>query len=326
MRRAYFPPEWYIRTVNTLEQATIKQIANYLNFNYDHVRQRMREAVKPPDGSRPFFNVLIPLTRLEQVRGSVPLVYGLSKRSKEYLEYQELPFWTRHALTDRVARPHILAVNEVLINAIKLAREIPWLDLYDYRTEAQLFADPMEVLVPPGYTVGLSPDLWLDFRGRPFGRYTFCVEVNLTKVTQKRWRRKIEAYINCVRAYKDKFGTDVIQATRDNFPVRVTAMREEDKAERHLQAKERAKRLKKLMRWTEKELEENHDEYMADMFLFTDHPLDEATPQELFLSSMWHMPFSEDLFVPIIRDERRLEKRYISEAYGVDEKAHEDPV
>jgi hypothetical protein len=249
MRRAYFPPEWYIRTVNTLEQATIKQIANYLNFNYDHVRQRMREAVKPPDGSRPFFNVLIPLTRLEQVRGSVPLVYGLSKRSKEYLEYQELPFWTRHALTDRVARPHILAVNDGFISAKKLVREIAWLGYLDYRTEAQLFSDPMDVLVPQGVTYKLSPDLWLDFQGKPFGRYTFFVEVNLTKVTEKRWRQKVEAHLNCIRSYECKFGTDIIQvlvivATRDNFPVRVTDLKEEDKAERRLQAKERTKAQK----------------------------------------------------------------------------------
>lgn len=129
--RPYFPPGWYMSTVNTLEQATIKQIADFLDYNYDHVRQKMREAVKPPDGSRPFFNVLIPLTRLKQVRGSVPLVFGLSKRGKDHLEYLDYEVLQRHAFTDRVARPHILAVNEVLIHAIKLARENPWLTLND---------------------------------------------------------------------------------------------------------------------------------------------------------------------------------------------------
>jgi Replication-relaxation len=318
MKRPYFPSWWYLSTVNKLEQATLKQIADFLDFNYDHVRQKMREAAAPPDGSPPFFNVLIPLTRLKQVRGAVPLVYGLSKRSKDYLVSQEEPVLMRHSLTDRTARPHILAVNEVLVNARKLQREIPWLGYLDYYTEAQLFTEPLEVWVPPGVTYKLSPDLWLDFKGKPFGEYTFCVEVNLTKVTQKRWRRKVEAYLNCVRAYKERFGTSVIQvlvivATRDNFPVRVSGIKDEDKAERQLQAKERAKRLKKFIAWTEKELEDNHDEYKADMFLFTDIPLDEATPEELFLQPRWHMPFSNELFTPIIKSEKKLEKRYVSE-------------
>ena len=318
MKRPYFPPEQLITAVNTLEQATIKQVADFLGQNYDHVRQKLRLAAKPPDGTRPFFNVFTPLTRLKQVRGSMPLVYGLSKRSRDYLADQEILVFVRHNDASRVAKPHVIATAEVLVLAKRFERETEWLSYLDYDTEAQLFAEPLEVLVPPGVTYKLAPDLWLSFEGYPFGEYVFCVEVNLTKVTDTKWRRKVEAYLNCMKAYKSKFLTEklkvlVIVATRDNFPQSVGTMKPEEKAERALQAKERTKRMKKLTRATEKELEANHDAYKAGMFLFTDIPLDEVTPHDLFLSPIWHTPFSDEVVPAMIRDPRRLKERYVSE-------------
>jgi hypothetical protein len=318
MKRPYYPPVWLIEAVNTLEQATIKQVVGFLDLNYDHVRQKLRLGAKPPDGTRPFFNVFTPLTRLKQVRGSMPLVYGLSKRSRDYLADQEIFVFVRHNDASRVAKPHVIATAEVLVLAKRFERETEWLRYLRYQTEAQLFAEPLEVLVPPGVTYKLAPDLWLSFEGYPFGEYVFCVEVNLTKVTDAKWRRKIEAYLNCMKAYKSKFGTEMIKvliivATRENFPQSVGARKPEEKGERALQAKERAKRMRKLIRATEKELEANHDEQKAAMFLFTDTPLDEVTPQELFLSPIWHTPFSDEVVPAMIRDPRRLEKRYVSE-------------
>jgi hypothetical protein len=318
MKRPYFPPEWLITAVNTLEQATIKQVAAFLDVSYDHVRQKLRLAAKPPDGTRPFLKVFIPITRLKQVRGSMPIVYGLTSRSISYLQDQEIMVNVRHKETSRTAKPHVLATAQVVVLAVQFERETEWIRWLSYYTEAQLFADPMEVLVPPGVTYKLAPDVWLQFEGYPFGEYVFCVEVNLTKVTEKKWRRKVEAYLNSLDAYRSKFGTDTLKvltmcATRENFPQSVGGSKPEEKAERALQAKERKRRMMRFIRWTEKELAENHSEYRADAFFFTDEPLDEVTPQELFLTHIWHKPFSTALHPAIIRDPRRLQKRYVSE-------------
>jgi hypothetical protein len=292
-------PDKFLIAINELGQATFPLLSEWLGLHPEYVKKMMYRLKADSDDSPGFVRVLHVKSRDYQQKGSVPEVFTLSHEGREYLRMQKIDVPERFKQSELVARPHTLAVNQVLTKARVLERSYPYLMLYDYKHESELMQKPMLIPVSPHKTVGLKPDLWLDFRGKSGGRKCFLFEINLRRVTESLWREKILAYLNCVPVYQEYFGTDIIQivvicATRENFPPRLSrfASREEARAIRKPQAVERWKRLKNLMRWTEQELKANHAEYMADLFLFSDHALDRATPEELFFKPYYLMPFS----------------------------------
>jgi hypothetical protein len=255
--------------------------------------------------------VLHATSRKDQRLGSVPPLYTLNARGREYVRRQGVSLPERFKESELVGSPHTIAVNHVLVGAKVLERqEGSWLTFSDFRHESWFRRYPLTVKISPGQTVFLKPDLWLDFRGRTAGRYCFCVEVNLREVTEKVWREKVRSYLACIPAYRDMFGTGIIQvvvicATRENFPKRqsVYPTRLAARAVRSPQAEERWSRLKNLIAWTEKELLAQNAKHEADMFLFTSFALDRATPRQLFLNQNFLMPFSPYTYPLIKRKE-----------------------
>jgi hypothetical protein len=287
-----------------LGQATIIQIADRLGYNNNHIRKTLTSLKPQEDQTESFVVPLRANTRAFQIHGSVPVVYTLGALGRGYLKRKNIAIPDRYKASELSAKPHTLAVNDFLIAGIKLARITPWLALPQFKHEQTLAKFPMYVEVSKRETIGITPDLWLDFHTFPKNRFCFSVEVNLTPVTEKVWREKIRGYVYCIDAYQKKFGTDiivvpVIVATKEHFPKRVTKPRHTDYALRQEQAKERTRRLQDMIIWTLRELYKLDCMYMADMFRFTNIALDTATPEELFLSPFWLIP-GKNTSVPLI--------------------------
>jgi Replication-relaxation len=291
--------------INELSQATTIQIADWLGYNNYHIGRTLKSLKPQEDQTEESF--VIPLranTRTTQIHGSVPAVYTLGALGRGYLKRKNVCLPGRFKASELSAKPHTLAVNDFLINAVKLTRKTPWLALSQFKHEQILAKYPMYVEVSKRETIGITPDLWLDFHTFPKNRFCFSVEINLTPVTEKVWREKIRGYVYCIDAYQKKFGTDiiivpVIVATKEHFPKRVTKPKYMDFALRQEQAKERTRRLQDMIIWTLRELYKLDCMYMADMFRFTNIALDNSTPEELFLSPFWLIP-GKNTPVPLI--------------------------
>jgi hypothetical protein len=149
-------------------------------------------------------------------------------------------------------------------------------------------------------TISLSPDLLLHFEiETPKKHYRFLPEINLTKLTQKKWRARVRAYCSSLPAYTTRFETTlltaipVLVATASDFPIRdVSELKPAELQERRREAKLREYRLQDVVKWTEAELTKLQlAEQLADMFLFTAAPLDQISAFDLFFSPNWVMPF-----------------------------------
>jgi hypothetical protein len=282
--------------LNELGQATSHLLAGWLGFHPEYVRQLLKRLE-----TEGFVMVLYADNRSYQRVGSVPPIYTLSAKGRAYLRALGITVTKRFKETEVSANPHTIAVNHVLVNARLLQRENPsWVKFAGFRHESMFRQKPLKVRIPDGKTVHLKPDLWLDFQGVKSGRYCFCVEVNLTEVTESVWREKVRAYLYSLPAYRAMFGTGIIQvvvivATRANFPKRETQYpnRLAARAVRAPQYDEREARMKFLKEATEKELIAQNAQHEADMFLFSYFALDRATPTQLFLERFFHMPFSK---------------------------------
>jgi hypothetical protein len=284
--------------INTLGQATVNQIADWLGYNKYHIGRTLKplKSLIPREGQRQSF--VIPLranTRNYQTKGSVPVVYTLGALGRGFLKRKTISIPDRFKLSELSGKPHTLAVNDFLIAARLLSRKTPWLALAQYKHEQTLKAHPLYVEVSKRQTIGIAPDLWLDFHTFPKNRFCFAVEINLTEVTEKVWREKIRGYVYCIDEYEKRFGTDILVvpilvATKEHFPRRVTDFKTMDFTLRQQQAKDRTRRLQDLIIWTLRELYALDCMYMAEMFRFSHVALDNTDPEELFLTPCWLIP------------------------------------
>ena len=95
--------------------------------------------------------------------------------------------------------------------------------------ERRLLADPLKVEIPTDAgtkTTFLSSDLWLDI-GQKSLRHRYCnsVELNLTEISQNRWREVVRKYLYRRPAYKERFGTDLLTVlgsiqTATGYPIK----------------------------------------------------------------------------------------------------------
>jgi hypothetical protein len=290
--------EKFLITNNKLEQVTIQNLADVHRLSYDYVRKNMSSLIPQEEQRESFVVTLSAKTRNFQTGGSMPFVFALGELGRRNLRRKNIRITAKQKVSQLFAKPHTLACNEFLIKGKLLADRAPWIALASYKHESELKQSPMFVSVTPRETIGIAPDLWMDFHLFPKKRYCFSVEINLTEVTEKVWREKIRGYINCVVVYKKMFGTDIIVvpvvvSTPDHFPKRIYPVFSKGQLSiRRAQTHERSHRLKNLILWTQRELKEQDAKDMADMFRFTEVALDQITPQELFLYPLWLMPFS----------------------------------
>lgn len=214
--------------------------------------------------------------------GSPPLVYTLARKGVQFLQEQEVAVDQRLRPSEQrelsyLFLTHTLAVNDFLIGAELLARQLPTVALHRMVHELDLKRQPVHVQLADGSKVAVIPDGWLDFRvTTPEGRFQSCLALELDRgtVDQKRWRKKVAALLAYAKGpYEATFGTDTLTIAVVATPG--------------------APRCTDLVRWTEAELTTRGEQHEADLFRFTALPPD-AAPEELLLAPHWYRPFDKN--------------------------------
>jgi hypothetical protein len=240
--------------------------------------------------------------------GGAPYVYALGPLGRRYLKRMEYPIQRRYRareerLHKRIPLEHRLVVNEFLLQAMLLERRNLGVFLSEYLHESYWSANPLKVQIYTDTgetkTVSIAPDLLLDFQIKtPRNQYRFLPEITLSRVSQRRWRQKVRAYCYSLQAYIERFGTNLLTA----IPVLVASptsylrkdlsrLKPHEQEARDQEAKRCQKLASDLLRWTEAELTKLNLQQEADLFCFSSAPLDEMTPEELFFSAHWVIPF-----------------------------------
>jgi hypothetical protein len=300
MGRGIGRPEGRIlEAVNLFGQLTAEQLSRHLDYSFRYTQDKCKGLA---DGK---YLQRLTLPKRTQT-GSVPYVYTVARKGRRHLTDEGIAVKMRYRPSEQQARLHTLAANEVLLQVMKLTNENPSLSLVRYITDREFHHEPIKVSLPGRYgpeTVSLIPDLWLHLRHRSLDNtysYFFCIEVNLTPVEQKRWRRKVSMYLNCKKGYTQRVGVDLFHAVTfilsPEFVLRRGDGRysgeEEDRRKKALRQAE--KRKSDFLLWTQKELEAQKKQDEADLFFFSAQPLDSITPQELVFSEHFSAPFDPD--------------------------------
>lgn len=238
----------------------------------------------------------------------MPYVYTLARKGRKYLQDREegqVTVKERYRPSEQQARIHTLATNEVLLQVMQATKMDPSLSLVRFIQDRDFQNEPIQVPNPDksrSETVSLIPDLWLHVRqrGEKTYSYYFCIEVNLTPVEQKRWRRKVALYLHCAKGIKKRVGVDMFQVVTflaSPFTVlrRATgSYSQEELEEREKALKEAEKRKSDYLLWTERELAAQNREGDSDWFFFSSLPLDSLTPSDLLFSEHFSTPFNPE--------------------------------
>jgi hypothetical protein len=298
-----------LEAVNRFDQVTAEQLSRYLSYSFRYTQDRCKNLADHSYLQR----LTLPKRRPS---GGVPYVYTLARRGRQFL-YREGTSLTKQRFrpSEQRAALHTLAVNEVLLQVLKLTETDPALSLVEYLAEREFLHDPIKVLLPgeeKEVPVSLIPDLWIHMKqtvGKKAYTYCFCIEVNLTPIEQKRWRRKVSMYLNCQEGYIERLGVNILQvvvlcATPETVLRKGTGKLNETERQERTRAMSVADKTKAdYLLWTEKELaQQNKRQEEADLFLFTSAPLDKTSPMELFFSSLFSIPQSKEI-VPLIPQE-----------------------
>jgi len=210
--------------------------------------------------------------------GRNPLIYSLSTKGVNHI--QALGYGVLTKLTPAEQErsflflEHTLRLNDVLIAAYLLEKQMPGITLAEVRHERVLKHHPTRVQVD-GKSVAVIPDAWLDFRlAPPFSRgseqVAICLE--LDRATEDVWkvRTKIRNYVAFAGgSYQAAFGTSALT-------IAFVATSGGDR------------RVQQIKTWTREELSKLNALSFADLFLFT--ALDEGAVDgpALFIAPVFH--------------------------------------
>ena len=168
---------------------------------------------------------------------------------------------------------HHLDVNDVLISACNLQRQIPSYTLEFFMVERELAHEPFKT-TKHGESYGTVPDLFLDFRELlPDGRQCrtpILIEQDNGTEAEEIIRRKAHAYDAMIASgwYKTRYGVKSITIAFITF--------------------EGEKRRDKLRQWVEKEVPKS----IGSHFLFTTQQ-QQPDPQHIWLNQCWYTPYMD---------------------------------
>lgn len=252
--------------------------------------------------------------------GKPPYVYTLSGKGRQLAKQLGEPVQGRNrSILESTHKPytlsHMLAVNEFLIKTTLLAKHQEDMVLRQTVHDKVLARNPLSVTLPTQTggreTKNLIPDSWIDLGQKSLRRrYCFCVEVNLTELTQRRWRETIRKYLYCLPAYKEHFGTGIITVlvsiqTPTDFPIKpLDKLTPAEWEQRHLEEQRRRHRRQNLLQWTETEVQAQNLLSAADMFRFSSAPLDQLSSEELYFGQHWYSPFSDSPVSLLVSEDR----------------------
>jgi len=303
-----------LEAVNRFDQITAEQLSRYLSYSFRYTQDKCKSLADHSYLQR----LTLPKRRPS---GGVPYVYTLARRGRQFLYGEGTTLSKqRYRPSEQRTNLHTLAVNEVLLHVLKLTETDPALSLTEYLAEREFLHDPIKVLLPSEEKetpVSLIPDLWIHLRqtiNKKAYTYCFCIEVNLTPIEQKRWRRKVSMYLNCQEGYIERLGVNILQvvvlcAAPETVLRKGTGELSETEQQERKRAMSVAEKTKAdYLFWTEKELaQQNKKQEEADLFLFTSAPLDKVTALELFYSALFSMPKSKEIVALIPQEEGYLD-------------------
>src|SRR5437763_3883444 len=184
---------------------------------------------------------------------------------------------------------HVLDLNDFLIAARLLTKDVPAISLVETRHDLDLKKTPVQVTVERRLPYGdridekitVIPDGWLDFRmavaDRPKPRRR-CIVVELDRGTTSvaPFKEKLRALYGYAisEEYQELFGTNLCMVA-----YATTAGQQ---------------RLRQMIEWCETELEQQRLEHEANLYRFACLPDGEYNPQEIFCSPVWYKPFENE--------------------------------
>lgn len=241
----------------------------------------------------------IQLVRDETGKPVLPYVYTLDGLGVRYLK--KLGIETR-----RYFRPyqqidksifflkHTLAVNDVLIAAFLLARDVPEITLVDVQHELVLKTEPCKVTylkTTNGQVREVSkafvPDGWLAIAvdtppGRKPRRFGIWLEVDRGTVERKQFKEKVRAILEYIKSgeYRKRFNNKTILVA-----FATTAGQG---------------RVEKMRLWIRDEVSRTQEKkWLSDLFLTTAIPQN-IEPGAFFLEPVWYTPFDDKMVIPIV--------------------------
>ncbi len=190
--------------------------------------------------------------------GRNPLIYSLSTKGVHHIEAMGFSVQTKLTPAEQersfLFLEHTLRLNDVLIAACLLEKQIAGITLAELRHERVLKHHPTKVQVE-GKTVAVIPDAWLDFRlSSPFSKaneqVAICLELDRATEDVWKFRAKIRNYVAFAGgAYQAAFGTSALTIAF------VTSGGD--------------RRVQQMKTWTREELRTLNALSFADLFLFT---------------------------------------------------------
>lgn len=167
---------------------------------------------------------------------------------------------------------HTLAVNDFLIATELLCRSYPEIALQRVLHERVLKRTPFYVEDEDGTRLAVIPDAYVDLVVANPYQLCLSVEIDRGSEEQKAWRRKVRALVAYAEGpYIGAFGTDALTVAVVATPG--------------------AARLANLRQWAQDELDRRGQRQNADLFRFATFDPATATPEEIYLAPIWHIPF-----------------------------------
>ena len=218
--------------------------------------------------------------------GNTEYIYFLSTKGQHELEAAGMTGFSRVRKSDieDMKFPHlqhVLDLNNFLIAARLLNKEVPYISLVEMRHDLDLKKTPVKVTVERRMPYGdridekitVIPDGWLDFRMDVLNLRR-CIVVELDRGTTsiapfKQKLRSLFAYA-ISEEYKELYGTELCLVA-----YATTAGRQ---------------RLQQMIEWCEQELEQQRLEQEAILYRFTALPED-LKPKKLFCEEVWFRPY-----------------------------------
>jgi hypothetical protein len=217
-----------------------------------------------------------------------PYYYMLGHRGIEYMKSLGVVVSSSYCPSKEVGQSylHLLhhsGVNDILIAAAILKRQMPEYSLEHFTMEHELASEPFDILWQ-GKQYRIVPNLFLDLhQALPDGRQRrkpILVEHDQGTEQEEAIRRKIHAYSNMISSswYKNRYGVNSITIAFTTFQGK--------------------RRRDELRAWARQELH-SQDRSLATSFLFTtqQQPPD---PKHLWLNPCWYTAYMDDKPVSIL--------------------------
>lgn len=262
-------------TYQYLSADQVRRLGGYSHGSLDAVRKQLKQLVED--------SYVLRMRLPRASAGNAPWVYGLDRLGSAYLEAtigasDDSASLGRFRASEQYERSylfltHTLAVNDFLIAASLLEREVPTVRLAELRPEHALKRTPVRVALGPAEKQTVILDGWLDFHLH--GTLRLCIGLERDRATEAEgaFVRKLRGLLAfAVGPYQEAFGVDSLTVA-----FATTAG---------------PRRVEQMRAWCERILRDAGREEDADLFFLASLPEGELDPKTVFLAPIWSRPFA----------------------------------